>query len=83
MTYDNVSEIRELYQWASQIDEKEWNYTVGRTDDQKKNKDTNSLKSLKKKGSRYKGKEIFITNYGLTSLNFTHSYKQLELPLYG
>jgi DNA adenine methylase len=83
LTYDNVSEIRELYEWASQIDEKEWNYTVGRTDDQKKNKDNDSLSSIKKKGSRYKGKEIFITNYGLTELNLTYSYQQLELPLYG
>jgi DNA adenine methylase len=38
---------------------------------------------MKKKGSRYKGKEIFITNYGLTELNLTYSYQQLELPIYG
>lgn len=55
LTYDNIPEIRELYDWAYAIHEKEWNYTINRTDDQKNGTD--------KKGSRYKGKEVFIVNY--------------------
>ena len=55
ITYDNSPEIRDLYKWASRIYEKEWNYTINRTDDQKNGSKT--------KGSRYKGKEIFVVNY--------------------
>lgn len=59
VTYDNVPAVRELYPWASQILDKEWNYTISRTDDQK-----NGLKLKDNhKGGRYKGKEIFILNY--------------------
>jgi len=54
ITYDNCDEIRELYDWADNIYDKEWNYTINRTDDQKNGTD--------KKGSRYKGKELFILN---------------------
>ncbi len=57
ITYDNSPEIRELYSWASCILEKEWNYTISRTDDQKKDN------TEKKKGERSKGREIFILNY--------------------
>jgi DNA adenine methylase len=67
LTYDNSSEIRELYHWANIILEKEWNYAINRTDDQKNGTD--------KKGSRYKGKEFFILNYGSPGLE----YKQLAL----
>jgi DNA adenine methylase len=55
MTYDNSLEVRELYPWVEDMHEKEWNYTINRTDDQKN--------GTKQKGSRYKGKEIFIVNY--------------------
>lgn len=55
ITYDNSSEVRELYAWADRILEKEWNYTISRTDDQKNR--------VKRKGSRSKGREIFILNY--------------------
>jgi DNA adenine methylase len=55
MTYDNSPEVRDLYKWAHDMHEKEWNYTINRTDDQKNGTD--------KKGARYKGKEIFIVNY--------------------
>jgi len=55
ITYDNSSEIRSLYPWVKDMHEREWNYTINRTDDQKNKTD--------KKGSRYKGKEIFIVNY--------------------
>lgn len=60
ITYDNTSEIRELYNWCHSITDKEWNYTIFRTDDQK------NQKKLKDGhiGKRYKGREIFITNYG-------------------
>lgn len=55
LTYDNCSEVRELYQWAENIVEKEWNYAISRTDDQKHKTDH--------KGTRNKGQEIFITNF--------------------
>ncbi len=54
LTYDNALEIRELYNWA-EIHDKEWNYAINRTDDQKN--------KLERKGTRYKGQEIFIFNY--------------------
>lgn len=57
LTYDNEPEIRKLYSWATEILEKEWNYTIYRTDDQTKEKSKNNV------GKRYKGKEIFILNY--------------------
>lgn len=59
LTYDNSEEIRDLYHWATEIHEREWNYTISRTDDQK----SGNGEREKKKGSRYKGREIFITNY--------------------
>jgi len=55
MTYDNSPEVRDLYSWARDMHEREWNYTINRTDDQKN--------GTREKGSRYKGKEIFIVNY--------------------
>jgi len=55
LTYDNSPEVRELYEWAVAILEKEWNYTINRTDDQKN--------GTNRKGNRYKGKELFILNY--------------------
>ena len=59
LTYDDSPEVRELYSWANQMDEQEWNYTISRTDDQK------NKKKMKDghKSSRKKGKEIFILNY--------------------
>lgn len=54
ITYDNVEEIREMYAWADAMYDKEWNYCIQRTDDQKNGTD--------KKGKRYKGKELFILN---------------------
>lgn len=55
LTYDNSPEVRRLYQWSTQMLEKEWNYTINRTDDQ--------TKKTVDKGKRYTGKEIFIINY--------------------
>ncbi|MDD0823821.1 DNA adenine methylase [Mannheimia sp. AT1] len=71
ITYDNSEEVRELYDWANSIVDKEWNYTINRTDDQTKNK----IKE-EKRGSRYKGKEIFITNY-----HINHSNSQIDLDI--
>lgn len=55
VTYDDCAEIRQMYGWAEEILEKHWNYCINRTDDQK-NGDP-------RKGSRYKGHELFILNY--------------------
>jgi DNA adenine methylase len=57
LTYDDCPEIRELYSWATGIYNKEWNYCISRTDDQKN--------GTQRKGQRYKGKEVFILNYTL------------------
>lgn len=78
LTYDNVPEIINFYFWTTLIQEKEWNYTVGRTDDQKKNNHTQKL-AEKIKGNRYKGKEIFISNYSQKDI-ISHQ-KQLQLSL--
>ena len=58
LTYDNSREVRELYEWATITLEKEWNYTINRTDDQKN--------GTNRKGTRYKGREVFILNYNST-----------------
>ena len=55
LTYDNIEQVRDLYSWATVIYNKEWNYCIQRSDDQKYQTD--------RKGKRYKGKEIFILNY--------------------
>ncbi len=55
ITYDNVPEIRRMYNWANEMYDKEWNYCLQRTDDQKNGTDT--------KGKRYKGQELFILDY--------------------
>lgn len=60
ITYDNTDKIRELYSWMHEMHDKEWNYCIQRTDDQKNNSDT--------KGSRYKGKELFILNYDSSAI---------------
>lgn len=61
ITYDNCKEVRELYNWALEIHDKEWNYCINRTDDQKT--------QVQRKGERYKGKEVFILNYKSMLLN--------------
>jgi DNA adenine methylase len=55
LTYDDEPEVRELYSWAKETHNKEWNYCIQRTDDQ--------INGTERKGERYKGKEIFILNY--------------------
>ncbi len=71
LTYDNSREVRELYQWADVTLEKEWNYTISRTDDQ--------TKKTHNKGKRYAGKEIFVMNYDQT-VCAAPSYVQFPLP---
>ena len=73
LTYDNCPEVRELYSWARDIHEKEWQYTISRTDDQKD-------KTNVTKGTRSNGKEVFIVNYGSAALPTTVQ-QQLPLPL--
>lgn len=73
LTYDNSPEVRKLYGWADTILEKEWNYTINRTDDQTKKTDA--------KGRRYVGKEIFIMNYAETA-DLRSSGVQLPLPYF-
>lgn len=60
LTYDNEQEIRGAYSWATEILEKEWNYTIYRTDDQSK---TGSGGDKRHSGRRYPGRELFILNY--------------------
>lgn len=64
LTYDNLPEVRELYDWCTSLEDREWNYTISRTDDQK-----NRLKLADgHEGTRYKGKEVFIANYSLRTV---------------
>lgn len=55
ITYDNNESVRKLYKWMKEMHDKEWNYCIQRTDDQKHGSE--------KKGERYKGKELFLLNY--------------------
>ena len=55
LTYDNSPEVREIYHWSTQMLDREWNYTINRTDDQ--------TGRTTDKGKRYMGKEVFILNY--------------------
>jgi len=55
LTYDNCEDIRQMYGWTRQMLDKEWNYTISRTDDQ--------TGKTKDKGKRSAGKEVFIMNY--------------------
>lgn len=64
ITYDNSPEIRELYSWCVSMQDNEWNYTISRTDDQQNSRNLDNGY----KGSRYKGRELFITNYDLNSV---------------
>lgn len=76
ITYDNSPEVRALYEWATEMHDKEWNYTINRTDDQK----NGQKKAQNFKGERYKGKEVFILNYDSSALVPQESI-QLELAL--
>ncbi|MDQ1274923.1 MAG: adenine methylase [Candidatus Poribacteria bacterium] len=71
LTYDNSSEVRELYSWCHSITDKEWNYTLFRTDDQKNGKKLEDGHV----GKRYKGREVFITNYDPNSIKGLPEFK--------
>jgi DNA adenine methylase len=58
LTYDDCPEVRELYDWCY-FQQAEWNYTIGRTDDQKGGRRLASGY----RGRRKPAKELFITNY--------------------
>ena len=60
ITYDNDEGVRSLYSWILEMHDKEWNYCIQRTDDQKN--------GTNKKGERYKGKELFLLNYSSEQL---------------
>lgn len=70
ITYDNSDEVKSLYSWMEEIHDREWNYCIQRTDDQRN--------GTNKKGKRYKGKEIFILNYNSKSLSPKKEF-QLEM----
>lgn len=74
LTYDNSLEVRKLYDWATEMHDKEWNYTINRTDDQK----NGQKKENNFRGERYKGKELFIVNYNSSVLEQRHGV-QLEM----
>ena len=59
LTYDDHPSVRCLYDWVESVSNKEWNYTINRTDDQR-----NGVQ-LKDgfRGIREKGRELFIRNY--------------------
>ncbi|MEM6734440.1 MAG: DNA adenine methylase [Bacteroidota bacterium] len=73
ITYDNTPEIREMYSWMTEMHDQEWNYSIQRTDNQKNNLDI--------KGSRYKGKELFILNYKRENLELVKQGVQLRLEV--
>ena len=76
LTYDNCPEVCELYDWARDIHEREWQYTISRTDDQKDKTNTT-------KGARSNGKEVFVVNYSSDELAVLQptARQQLSLPL--
>ena len=65
ITYDNSQEVWDLYEWSKAIHEKEWQYTIARTDDQKKTSQEKltNIERTPDKNPRSNGKEIFILNY--------------------
>lgn len=69
LTYDNSPEVREMYRWSTSMLDKEWNYTINRTDDQSK--------KTTSKGKRHMGKEVFIINYDV----YADGLSPVQLPL--
>lgn len=59
LTYDEHPDVKRMYAWVESINNRQWNYTINRTDDQR-----NGTK-LKDgfRGVREKGRELFIRNY--------------------
>ncbi len=73
LTYDNIPEVRVLYTWAGRLLDKEWNYTISRTDDQ--------TKKTMDRGKRSMGREVFILNYDPAAAG--HHPVAVQLPLVG
>ncbi|MDQ2807095.1 MAG: DNA adenine methylase [Chloroflexota bacterium] len=73
LTYDNSPEVRALYGWAALLLDKEWNYTISRTDDQ--------TKKTTDRGKRSMGREVFILNYDPAAA--VHRPVAVQLPLVG
>ncbi len=71
LTYDNCDEIRQMYDWCESISDKEWNYAISRTDDQRNGKKLEDGHS----GKRYKGQELFIANYDFTKVKGVDEFK--------
>lgn len=63
ITYDNNEDIREMYSFLPYMYDKEWNYCISRTDNQKEHKRLEDGYS----GKRDKGKELFILNYNVNA----------------
>lgn len=82
LTYDNSPEIHQLYHWATNRLEKEWNYTINRTDDQRKSVKGTPIQSSTK-GKRYTGKELFILNYDETCGENVFSDLPIQPTLFG
>ncbi|MCY3917452.1 MAG: DNA adenine methylase [Chloroflexi bacterium] len=59
LTYDDHPEVWSMYEWVESVDNKQWNYTINRTDDQRNG---HKLKDGFR-GVRSKGRELFIRNY--------------------
>jgi len=59
LTYDDHPEVWSLYEWVESVSNKQWHYTINRTDDQR-----NGIKRKDGfRGVRGQGQELFIRNY--------------------
>ena len=81
LTYDNCAEVRALYEWAFATLEREWNYTIGRTDDQRKATDAVVPRAKEDKGKRSAGREVFILNYAQSFREPVVNAGSAQLPL--
>ena len=59
LTYDDRPGVHGLYEWVNHIEQRQWNYTINRTDDQR----NGHQKRHGFRSARYKGRELFIFNY--------------------
>ncbi len=59
LTYDDHPEVLSMYKWVESVGNKQWNYTINRTDDQRNG---HKLKDGFR-GVRSKGRELFIRNF--------------------
>lgn len=59
LTYDNVAEVRALYEWTRSVEPQQWPYMLPRTDDQRNGLDAQNGHH----GRRSLGRELFIRNY--------------------